>query len=565
MREQSQPRCTPRFVLGLVSFGMVIASCAPNGTGAGHQVAQALCTKAVECCSEGEMRAILGPYTTSNDCADRLVTAASTELAGISRTIPGVGAHLDLPNLTYIDQGIAEGRIKTDPDMLRVCTEAINTSTCSAPTTDGGTASLNCQPTDPTKIVCDYKKLFVGQVGEGGHCATGGVISDDIVNECATGLFCLDMGTDGVCVQRGKQGDYCFNDWECIDELYCNQLSGTCQPDRKLGESCAEAGDPANTDAVKIPCAKYLSCDPFARVCVAECSEGAKCTTDAQCDKTNGLRCIVGYCDTVRDENQPCADDTDCGSALRCEANTDPAIAYAKVCVPKLADNAVGCWENADCTSAFCYNGTCRPQVSPPGACPSGLHAQCAGGYCASSGYCVTLQPDGAACQADVECQSRACVSGFCAKPPLANGIPCDSNSDCASNFCNYESQRFCDTKPLDDGKRCALAPAAPTGLYSDCDSGVCLNGLCSRGLPPGADCTPAADKPPCDPALYCDDTLSPRACQPKHGPGEDCTSWVQCYGSPSPFACKNWGGRFICDSTPAPGQLVCDNPPATK
>src|SRR5918996_896879 len=164
MGEQSQPGCTHRFVLGLVLSGIAIASCAPNGSGAGRQVAQALCTKTAECCSEGEMRAILGPYTTSSDCTDRLVNAASTEPAGFAAEIPLLGTTFDLPNLTYIDQAISEGRIRVDTEMLGVCTEAITTAKCNAPPTATTATTQNCTPTDPTKIVCNYNRLFVGQV-----------------------------------------------------------------------------------------------------------------------------------------------------------------------------------------------------------------------------------------------------------------------------------------------------------------------------------------------------------------------------------------------------------------
>jgi hypothetical protein len=550
MGEQSQPRCTDRFVLGLVLSGIWIASCAPNGSGAGRQVASALCAKAAECCSEGEIRAILGPYVTTSDCTDRIVTAASTDLAGYQAVIPRIGA-IDLPNLTYVDQAIGESRIRVDGEMLRICTEAITTAVCVEATTVS--ADQNCVPPDPTQVVCDYGKLFVGQVGEGGHCATGGTS----IRECADGLFCLNRGIDGVCVQLGKQGDYCFDNGECLETLYCNQLTGTCQPRRKLGETCA-FNDSAQTDSVVIPCEDPLQCDPFARVCVSQCEEGYSCSADRDCDKNKGLRCIVGFCDSVRQEDQPCVDDNDCDSALRCELNADPASSYSRVCVPKLDNNVAGCVAHADCSSNFCSAGTCRPQVTPPGACPSADDHQCAGGFCASSGYCVALLADGAPCQGDTECQSGACVSLSCARPPLANGQRCDSNSDCASEFCNYETESYCDTKPLDNGRRCPPAFTL-TRLESECRSGVCLNDLCAEGLPEGADCTPAVDKPPCAPTLYCDTTLGPQACQPKHGPGEDCTSSVQCFGS-----CQDWvgSGRLICDATAPPGGLVCDNPP---
>jgi hypothetical protein len=560
-------RCTRTFILFFASAGFISAGCAPNGSGAGQELASALCEKAAECCSDGEIRAIIGPYVTSTDCVDRLVTHASASPSGIVATIP-VGAGIALPNLNYLDQAIRENRIKVDGDMLYRCTEAINTAECNTAGADAGSVEPTCKPVDPTLVPCDYNKLFVGLVGEEGHCAT----ASGSIPECAEGLFCLNRGVDGVCVPRGKVGDYCFDDGACLTTLYCNQLSGTCQPKRKLGESCAEPGGFAQTDSVEIPCDKYLECDPFARVCVAKCNEGFPCSSDSDCDQTQGLRCIVGYCDSVREENQPCSadnddnednDDEDCSPGLRCEPDGDPTNNYTNVCVPKLADDVTGCLAHADCQSDFCDptggTGTCRLKVPPNVPCPSQLHQQCAGGYCSPSGSCEALVADGGLCQYDYQCQSAACVALSCARPPLANGLRCTIDTQCTSRFCNYETNRYCDTKPLDNGKRCALSPSSPTGLNTVCRSDVCLNGICAEGLPAGADCTPAVDKPPCGPMLYCDASLTPWACQPKHGPGDDCTSSAQCFGSCTTMSANFvQGERMICDAKAPPGGLVC-------
>jgi hypothetical protein len=542
MGEQS--RCAKQFVLGMSFAAAFAAGCAPSGSGAGRQVASALCQKAAECCSDGEIRAIFGPYTTADDCTDRIVTHGSANLFGVAASIPRIGASIVLPNLTYLDQAIRENRIRVDGDMLRRCTEAITKAVCVVDAAaDAGTAEPTCKPIDPTLIACDYSKLFVGQVAEGGHCATAA----GSIAECVDGLFCLNVGIDGVCIPKGKEGEYCVNDGECLSTLFCNQLSGTCQLKRKVGETCA-FDDSAQTDSVRIPCAQYLDCDPFARICVSKCNEGYHCSTDRDCDQTRGLRCIVGFCDSVRAENQPCADDSDCDPSLRCEPDGDPTNNYTNVCVPKLGDGASGCLTHSDCASGFCDptsgTRTCRPKVSPPGVCPSQLNEQCAGGYCAS-GYCAPLIADGAACQNDYQCQSGACVALSCARPPLANGLRCTSDTQCSSGFCNHETSRYCDVKPLDNGKRCVF--------YTECASDVCVNGLCTNGLPVGADCTPASGKPPCDPALYCDTSLTPWSCQPKHGPGDDCTSDAQCFGD-----CVTMSGRMICDETAPPGGLVC-------
>src|SRR5919109_245668 len=109
-----RPRCIRTFILFFISAGIISAGCAPNGSGAGRELASALCEKAAQCCSEGEIRAILGPFTTSSDCTDRLVTRASANSSGLAVVIPRVGASIVLPNLNYLDQAIRENRIKVD-------------------------------------------------------------------------------------------------------------------------------------------------------------------------------------------------------------------------------------------------------------------------------------------------------------------------------------------------------------------------------------------------------------------------------------------------------------------
>src|ERR671924_614321 len=98
MGEQS--RCANYFVLCFLCAGMFAAGCAPNGSGAGRQLASALCQKAAKCCSEGEIRAIFGPYTTADDCTDRLVAHGSANLLGVAAGVSRNGGGNCLPHPT---------------------------------------------------------------------------------------------------------------------------------------------------------------------------------------------------------------------------------------------------------------------------------------------------------------------------------------------------------------------------------------------------------------------------------------------------------------------------------
>jgi hypothetical protein len=319
-----------------------------------------------------------------------------------------------------------------------------------------------------------------------------------------------------------------------------------------------------------IECDEDLWCDAVTDTCVGPCERGAWCVTDLNCDDTQGLVCVVNRCDTPRAVGAPCQEYPDCEEGLRCAP--DPAEPGEWVCLERLANGeacAVGRPE--DCVSGFCnpMSSQCEAASSPGELCPSASHTQCDGGYCetdyvfctgdgecAGSGscnlvynrceyYCVALQPDGAMCSLGRECESDACIDGFCRTVPLADGEPCSSDWHCESGFCNLETERECETLPLPNGRACWLG--------NQCESGVCHNMECVIGLSEGDACDTPGD-PPCARDLFCDWDEDQPLCVHVFEPGAPCERHEQCRGS-----CVGRFGRLMCDSTPEEETAICD------
>jgi hypothetical protein len=553
----------------VVALGLMLGGCGDESTNVEEPVgdlAEAVCGLVYSCCSGGEAAALLGPYVTAEDCAERLVNSASLA-PGTSLSLGAFGGgSVQLPNLADLQRAIDDGRTEVDREAVDACLALIQATECNAIEDDvPPEGCVAPEPVEPTP--CDEDQLFIGKVGDGGECSSPGQSF-----ECKTGLACRSGGATGVtgaCVEPGDVSDLCFFDAECNEDLYCSQLDGTCQVPRLESETCVYA-NPDDLDppsgTLLIECAIGLSCDPVTDTCVAPCQRGATCFGDAQCDQEAGLQCVINRCDLPRAVGLPCGSDDDCETD-RC--GFDPELSEF-VCIDKLANGESCFGADADCTSGFCDTSVfeCAAQVTPPGLCPSARDVQCGTSYCETtfvfcssdaecvgsgscdlvSGicdyYCVALRADGATCDRSGQCQSETCVGGFCRTIPLADGESCNFNGECESGFCGLELTRVCTQLPLSNGSACSSS--------SHCDSGVCFLGQCDQGLSQGDRCDLGG--PPCGRDLYCDGAESPISCVPFREAGEDCEGSFQCRGS-----CSVLFGRTMCDVTPADGAAVCD------
>lgn len=539
-----------------------------------RSLATALCDLAYRCCTQGEINYYLGPYVQDDDCEERLLRATQLESSlGFSLQL-SEQVSLDLPNLGALEQANLEGRGTVSEQDVADCIAYLEGLDCAMEEEE----QAGCVPPDPPpeETPCDADNLFIGSVPSGGECSSPGTSY-----ECAEGLVCRtnsSLGVTGQCVPAGQQGDLCFANPECDDELYCSLLDGTCQPLRQEGESCvyADRDDPSPTPGtLLLACEPHLYCDPVTDSCVAYCQRGAPCAVEEQCDEEAELSCILGRCDELRGEGLPCGIDDDCAEDRAC--GFDPNYPGTLVCIDRLANDEV-CLSHVECQSGFCSPLTmrCAATVGADQPCPSTLDEECNMGvceqevvYCTDDGdcplsgscnllinqcgtYCVALRPDGATCTLDDECLSGVCIAGFCRTPPLGNGQPCDLDDQCESEFCGLETDRVCTELPLSLGARCTAS--------SQCESLVCFAGsptadlTCMTGLDEGEACNDPT-LPPCNPHKYfCDDAEQPAVCAPLYETGEECENSVQCRGT-----CTLNFGRMMCSPAVPEGSAICD------
>jgi hypothetical protein len=540
-----------------------------------RSLATSICDLAFRCCTQGEINYFLGPYVQGDSCEERLVNAAALQSAVSFNLQLDEQVSIQLPNLGALEQANADGRGTVSHSGVSECIAYLAELSCAVPEEEEEEGCIPPEP-PPEATPCDEDNLFIGLVPAGGECSSPGTSY-----ECKEGLVCRthpNLGVIGQCAVVGLQGDICFTNGECGDDLYCSLLDGTCQPLRQEGESCvyADRDDPTpEPGTLLLACQEHLYCDPVTDSCVAFCQQGAPCVVDEQCDEEAELTCILGRCDELRGEGLPCGVDDDCADDRAC--GFDPNYPETPVCIDRLA---VGepCASHLSCQSGFCDPITmrCADTVAADQPCPSGLDQECDMGaceqevvYCSDdtdcplSGscspytsqcgtYCVALRPDGATCTLDGDCVSDTCIAGFCRTPPLTNGEPCDMDIQCESDFCGVEDDRVCTELPLPLGARCYAS--------AQCESLVCFAAsptaepTCMSGLDEGEACSDPT-LPPCNPHKYfCDDEEEPAVCAPFYETGEDCESSLQCRGT-----CALNFGRMMCTPAVPEGAAICD------
>jgi hypothetical protein len=558
----------------LATVACLAAACSDTtaATPSVERLAGEICDLTVRCCDRGERAYLFGPFVTEANCKERLVIQAKLQPSSILEVVAGEDPDLSLPNLAALDEAAEDERIEVSSKAVSACVDYIRAMPCNEPPEEID-PELCIRPEPPLlDPPCDPDSMFIGKVGEGGSCS-----SSTLSLECKDGMVCRTapgtLGVEGRCVPVGQVGDFCSDDDECDEDLYCSLLDGTCREFSLLGETCLNGAGGGSL----IRCARWLSCDSITDSCVGPCDRGYSCSGDSDCDQDLGLECVSGRCDLLRIEGQPCSSSDDCVEGLRCGLDeSGPDSMSILVCMP-LSMLGEPCVRHADCVTEFCnqMEGICAETVAAGEPCPSGASEECASGnacvrpasFCFSDTdcpgstcdllsnqcipICIERVPDGATCTIDSECASENCIAGFCRTPPLVDGQECESDLNCESEFCNLDSPRVCATLPLATGELCASS--------SQCDSGVCFAigtnpRRCINGALEGDVC--ASDLPPCDPKEFFCDVLEedPPRCVPFLPTGEECTRDAECRGD-----CTARFGRNLCSPTAPPDGAVCD------
>jgi len=467
------------------------------------------------------------------------------------------------------DDGICAGVAVACPDDGNSCTvEACSpdTGSCFTTTLQNGAA---CQD-DLNECTIDRCQggTCVHAVRNGGTCSDGDM--------CTYGDAC---DAQGVC--RGNE-KVCVDDGNVCTENGCDPLTGNCvavkiDDNRKcedynwctLNDGCRKGvctgdlrdcsdPDPCTFDTCVDGPAGYCSNEPV----FGSCEDGNLCTRGETCN-------IAGICEggqpIVCDDDNKCTDDS-CDPAIGCVFTPNYSFCDdGNPCTSgDLCDEfgacvgePIPCSDDNDCTSDYCFLGTCRHDNKVNGIdCDDG-DVCTTGGKC-NFGSCV---PSG-----DLDCNdNNPCTVDLCdpVEGCYTEVLSCDDGNPCTDDSCDSVtgcrhdantaicndgdactdadrcSGKQCKGTPLDcsDGDTCTLDKCAD-GICSNppnigaCDDGNacttgerCFDGVCMNGSPvdcyDGSDCT--ADS--CNPASGCVNTPISGSCDD----GTVCTLNDQC------------------------------------
>jgi hypothetical protein len=263
------------------------------------------------------------------------------------------------------------------------------------------------------------------------------------------------------------------------------------------------------------------------------CVDGVCCESDCRdaCKACN-LAGSAGSCRPVPDGQDPrdacpahppesCGTDGLCDGAGACRRHRAGTVCGPSSCAttlersfPATCDGKGGCLpgETRSCSPYQCNAGDCRVSCRDGGDCAPGK--LCLGGSCG-------LQPLGAACTGNDQCDSSHCLEGLCCDVAECGG-PCRS--------CAVPGMLgSCKPLPLNDQPR---APGCPVTVPSSCGTtGRCDGaGACQfhgMDVPCGVrSCSAGTERavPACDGQGSCPPG-QPRACAPYRCAGDGCGS----------------------------------------
>lgn len=280
---------------------------------------------------------------------------------------------------------------------------------------------------------------------------------------CVDGWRCGPNGTSSPCEGWGGIGQRCLGSWpQCEEGLLCNGESCVAAP---LGAGAS--GGRCRDDAAA-RCDAGLVCDPTRFVCGRSLPLGAPCNVTYPGD---------GVC-------EPGAD---CAPSGRCE----------------IVGSALGpC--GGPCLAPGDVDGPCASGATP---CRAGLRCVAPADGSARHPFCTMPVGEGEWwCSEDICADGYACSwqGDHCARVGTV-GVICDVNSPtdaCGSSLVCVD--RYC-IPPTHPGGACVFVDRS-----SLCSSGqICVAGVCVESGAEGTSCDPSA---PCNPGLFCGDSVCRRS-----------------------------------------------------
>ena len=361
-----------------------------------------------------------------------------------------------------------------------------------------------------------------GTNGQCGAIATG----TDPDAECAGALVCDAAG--GCTLPNGEAcsaGAQCVSGF-CADGVCCNAAcAGPCAACTATKKGTGADGacgsiqnglDPDSECAGATSCNGNAACATFttgtACTLAAECASGfcadgfccnSACATACQaCSAAKRGGGTNGQCGAIATGTDP---DAECAGALVCDA--------AGAC--KLPD-AQSCAANAECVGGFCVDGVCcntacgascmacsnaKKGFGPDGVCgniQNGLDpdSECGGATVCNGSAACALLPVGTACGANNECQSVACVDGFCCGSACSS--PCEAcsaakkgsgtNGTCGAILSGLDPDSECAGLLVCNGANaCKMPNGGVCAANAECLGGFCADGVCCNTACSGA------------------------------------------------------------------------------
>lgn len=265
-----------------------------------------------------------------------------------------------------------------------------------------------CGPTCPNNTPCDGPNQCVGV------CDT---VFDNVcenISACSNGHIeglegCDDGNTnpgDGCTPTcQLEEGTSCISTSQCEFGTVCDLLeSNTCEPANTCGNGTTETGEFCDDGDL-------VNGDGCSDTCfVDNRNDGATCGQD--------LECASGICDI-----STCEPANTCGNSRQegAEACDDGALLNGDGCNDQcLKELTQLCATNAECASTICDQMDSN-QCEPANTCGNGTREgteECDDGDLTNrdgcSETCKTELPPGSACMNGFDCQSGACLAGFC-------------------------------------------------------------------------------------------------------------------------------------------------------
>ena len=302
------------------------------------------------------------------------------------------------------------------------------------------------------------------------RCTSAGTCSS-VAIDCDDGLPCTTNTcepTSGVCQAAVISGCAIDNACWLAGQVNPNNDCQKCEPSR--------ASNAWTNQAAGTICDDGLFCTGPG---VERCDDSGQCIgTPRVCPDESEIECVVGACDEASRSCTTAIASDSCFIDEQCIAEgTSHPSAVCLACVPGKRQDTWSVQEGACLIAGVCVPAgatapgnrclVCDPEVDDSDYAPAATGTRCGDPSCLNGVLTPAALCDGAGVCAPRS--DQVCVDNVCADAISCTGA-CETDLDCLEvQFCDPETRQCMNKQP--DGDPCRHA--------SECDSGVCAEGVC--------------------------------------------------------------------------------------